>query len=402
MQPIPVKNALDDLAAAIRREHLSAQQALKMSLTHAIRAGELLAEAKRQLGHGRWLPWLATKAKIPPRTAQIYLKLFRAYGDDPKCAARRFSSLRDALRLLVRAVPEDDDQCAGEDVFLPPPIRPVSHPGDLWSLGDHRLLCGDATDPLAVARLLGAREPILLVADPPYGIALDLAWRNRAAISQGIRDSPGHRDTSVQNDTRADWSEAFALAPSVKAAYVFHASSRTAEVYEGLASIGFDRFQQVIWDKERSVIGRTHYSFRHECIWYARRAGAPWYGHPGEQSTIWTAPSPKFQSGSSEEKFEHPTQKPIELMRRPILNHLRPGELVYDPFLGSGTTLAAAEVTGRVCLGVEIDPRYVDVAIQRWEALTGKAATLKGRTFDEVRAERTGRACASTRATVAS
>jgi DNA modification methylase len=94
--------------------------------------------------------------------------------------------------------------------------------------------------------------------------------------------------------------------------------------------------------------------------------------------------------GSEEEKFDHPTQKPLELMRRPILNHLKRGELVYDPFLGSGTTLAAAELTGRVCLGIEIDPQYVDVSVTRWQTLTGKKATLlgDGRSFAEVARKR--------------
>ena len=95
--------------------------------------------------------------------------------------------------------------------------------------------------------------------------------------------------------------------------------------------------------------------------------------------------------GSDEEKYDHPTQKPVELMRRPILNHTRRGELVYEPFLGSGTTLAAAELTERVCYGMELDPKYVDVVIERWQLLTGKQATLEadGRTFEQVKAERT-------------
>jgi DNA modification methylase len=112
---------------------------------------------------------------------------------------------------------------------------------------------------------------------------------------------------------------------------------------------------------------------------------------PGENSTIWDSPSPKFIMGSSgEEKYDHPTQKPVELMRRPILNHTKRGEVVYDPFLGSGTTLAAAEVTGRVCYGLEIDAKYADVVVTRWQSLTGKKATLEGdgRTFDEIAQER--------------
>ena len=124
-----------------------------------------------------------------------------------------------------------------------------------------------------------------------------------------------------------------------------------------------------------------------------RKKNAPWFGKTGENSTIWDSASPKFiMGGSDEEKYDHPTQKPVDLMRRPILNHLRRGELVYDPFLGSGTTLAAAELTERVCYGVELDPKYTDVIIERWQQLSGKKAKLdgNGQTFSEVKAERTG------------
>ena len=122
-----------------------------------------------------------------------------------------------------------------------------------------------------------------------------------------------------------------------------------------------------------------------------RKKNAPWYGKAGENSTIWDSPSPKFiMGGADEDKYDHPTQKPVDLMRRPILNHLRRDELVYDPFLGSGTTLAAAELTARVCYGMELDPKYIDVIVARWQQLTGKKATLKsdGRTFEEIAQER--------------
>jgi len=205
------------------------------------------------------------------------------------------------------------------------------------------------------------------------------------------RRTEGYRETSILGDTRADWSEAYALVPSLSVAYVWHASVFTREVLDGLLRIGFEHHQQIIWDKGRAVMTRTHYWFEHEPCWYVRKKNAPWYGKPGANSTIWTSPSPKFfMGGSGEDKFDHPTQKPIELMRRPILNHLRRGELVYDPFLGSGTTLAAAELTGRVCCAIELDPKYVDVAIQRWQSLSGKKALLEGdgRTFDQVASER--------------
>ena len=278
------------------------------------------------------------------------------------------------------------------------PAEPVSMPGDLWICGNHRVLCGDSTDPEAVARLLENRKPLLMVTDPPYGIELDSEWRDRAGLngcgpaepSYMKQRTKGHHNTSISSDTRADWSEAFELVPSLQVAYVWHASKFTREVLEGLLRIGFVHHQQIIWNKGRTVLTRTHYWFQHEPCWYVRKKNAPWYGKPGENSTIWDSPSPKFiMGGSGEEKFDHPTQKPVELMRRPILNHTKPRELVFEPFLGSGTTLAVAELTGRVCCGMELDPKFVDVGVMRWERLTGKTATLEdGRTFAEVRAAR--------------
>jgi len=291
----------------------------------------------------------------------------------------------------------DDEQKA--NAAPPLPESPVSRAGDLWLLGQHRVLCGDSTSPEAVARLIGERQPRLMVTDPPYGIELDTEWRDRAGLnglgaaepSYMKQRTEGHTETSISGDTRADWSEAFALVPSLEVAYVWHASKFTREVLDGLLRIGFVHHQQIIWDKGRTVLTRTHYWFQHEPCWYVRKKNAPWFGKAGENSTIWSSPSPKFiMGGSDEEKFDHPTQKPVELMRRPILNHLRRGELVYEPFLGSGTTLAAAELTQRICYGMELDPKYVDVVVQRWQTLSGKQATVDGdgRTFDDLRAER--------------
>jgi DNA modification methylase len=158
-----------------------------------------------------------------------------------------------------------------------------------------------------------------------------------------------------------------------------------------LLGIGFSYHQQIIWNKGRPVLTRTPYWFQHEPCWFVRKPNAPWYGKPGENTTVWDSPSPKFiMGGSNEEKFDHPTQKPIALMRKPIVNHTRQGELVYEPFLGSGTTLAAAELAGRICCGIEIDPKYVDVTVKRWEQLTGKQAVLDGdgRSFGEISNER--------------
>src|SRR5271169_5148466 len=300
--------------------------------------------------------------------------------------------------------PGDDDQA---NLAPPLPENPVSRLGDLWLCGPHRVLCGDATSPKAVAMLLGERKPALLVTDPPYGIELDSEWRDRAGLNDGSRlgakhsypaepsymkkRTEGHTETSISGDTRADWSEAFELVPSLQIAYVWHASVFTREVLNGLLRIGFLYPQQIIWNKGRTVLTRTHYWYQHEPCWYVRKKNAPWFGKPGENSTVWDSPSPKFiMGGSDEENFDHPTQKPVELVRKPILNHTKRGELIYEPFLGSGTTLAAAELTERVCYGIELDPKYVDVVVQRFIGLSGKKAVLDGdgRTFEEIARER--------------
>jgi DNA modification methylase len=281
----------------------------------------------------------------------------------------------------------------------PVPQNPVSRVGDLWICGKHRVLCGDATSLEAVKTVLGDRKPLLMTTDPPYGIQLDSEWRDRAGLNGCGPAEPsymkhrtkGHTETTISGDTRADWSEAFELVPSLQIAYVWHASVFTREVLNGLERVGFLYPQQIVWNKGRTVLTRTHYWYQHEPCWYVRKKNAPWFGKAGENATIWDSPSPKFiMGGSDESKFDHPTQKPVDLMRRPILNHLKRGEAVYDPFLGSGTTLAAAELTERVCYGIELDPKYVDVIVLRWQTLNGKKAKLDGdgRAFEEVAAER--------------
>jgi len=297
-------------------------------------------------------------------------------------------------------IPDAEEQA---DSAPPLPEIPVSRLSDLWLCGNprqpHRVLCADATNPEMVARLLGDRQPVLLVTDPPYGIALDSEWRDRAGLNgRGPAEASymkhrtaGHTNTSISSDTRADWSEAFALVPGLQVAYVWHASVFTREVLDGLLRIGFLYPQQIIWNKGRAVLTRTHYWYQHEPCWYVRKKNAPWFGKSGENSTVWDSASPKFiMGGSDEQKYDHPTQKPVALMQRPILNHTRRGELIYDPFLGSGTTLAAAEVTERVCYGLELDPKYVDVVVSRWQALSGEPAHLDGdgRTFDEIAVDR--------------
>jgi len=306
-----------------------------------------------------------------------------------------FDDVELARLLELQDVPQG---LTDEDAVLEVPQETISKPGDLFLLGRHRLICGDCTDPDVVAKLLGNAKPLLLITDPPYGIELDSEWRDRAGLNgHGPAEASymkhrieGHTETTISGDTRADWSSAFELVPSLEVAYVWHASKFTREVLDGLLRIGFLHHQQIIWNKCRTVLTRTLYWFQHEPCWFVRKKNAPWYGKAGENSTVWDCPSPKFiMGGSKEEKWDHPTQKPMEVMRKPILNHSLPGEAIYDCFLGSGTTLIAAEQTGRVCYGVELDAKYIDVIVRRWQQYTGKQAVLEdGRPFDEIAEER--------------
>jgi DNA modification methylase len=291
------------------------------------------------------------------------------------------------------------------DQAPPLPEAATTHSGDLWLLGQHRVLCGDATSRDLVARLIGDNKPLVMVTDPPYGVELDSEWRDRAGINkrgpaESKRRIEGHTRTMISGDTVADWSSAFELVPSLQVAYVWHASRFTSEVLSGLLRIGFVHHQQIIWRKTVAALTRSQYWFQHEPCWYVRKKNAPWYGRPGENTTVWDAASPKMiMGGSTEEKFDHPTQKPVDIMRRPILNHTSRSDAVYDPFLGSGTTVMASELTDRACYGLELDPSYIDVTIERWQRFTGKTAMLDtdGRTFDQVRTDRLSKMEESTR-----
>jgi hypothetical protein len=256
----------------------------------------------------------------------------------------------------------------------------VTRTGDLWICGQNRVLCGDSTSADAVAVLFGSAQPVLMVTDPPFGVSLDPRWRERAGL--------GHlRQTGkVPNDHQVDWSAAHRLFPG-DVVYVWHAGIHAAEVATGLESAGFRIRSQIVWAKQHFALSRGDYHWGHEVCWYAVREGksSRWSGDR-TQSTLWQIANLNPFGGSNEEATGHGTQKPVELMRRPILNNSVRGDIIYDPFLGSGTTLIAAHTTDRICFGLDIDPGYIDLTIRRWQKLTDKTALLAsdGRSFDDV------------------
>jgi len=244
------------------------------------------------------------------------------------------------------------------------PVAPVSALGDAWLLGKHRLICGDCTDPLVVDRALGGVRPHLMVTDPPYGVAYDPAWRNRAGLGNAKRTG------KVENDHRADWREAWALFPGA-VAYVWHGALHAATVAESLEACEFKIRAQIIWANDRLVLGRGDYHWQHEPCWYAVKGNGRW-GGDRKQTTLWQVPT----RGQDTETI-HSTQKPVACMRRPMENNSHPGDSVCEPFSGSGTTIIAGEIIGRRVHAIEVSPAYVDVAVQRWQAFTGRQATFR-------------------------
>jgi len=241
--------------------------------------------------------------------------------------------------------------------------------GELFVLGRHRLLCGDATSAGDVARVLEGAIPVLMATDPPYGVGYDPAWRHRVNPQQ--RTAVG----TVLNDDRANWTPAWQLSPG-RVAYVWHAALKAPGVARDLEAAGFAIRSQIIWVKQHFALSRGDYHWGHEPCWYAVRGKGQWRGDR-RQTTVWDVPNLNPLGGSRDWENAitgHGTQKPVRLFEIPILNHTQPGQAVYDAFCGSGTAIIAAEKLGRTCYAIDLDPQYVQVAVARWEAFTGEKA----------------------------
>lgn len=323
---------------------------------------------------------------------------FRGTGYSPKELERLIAKYAGDVPL-----PNEDDPAVK-------PKKPRSRKGQVYQLGPHRILCGDSTHAADVSKLLSGASPSLMVTDPPYGVEYDPEWRIRA----GVTKAKSQKMAKVANDHRADWTEAWELFRGA-IAYVWHGGLHAAEVQQSLERAGFEIRSQIVWVKDRFALSRGHYHWQHEPCWMAVRkhAQANWngarnqsttWGKQGEtfsdrlqaaalaedwpeiariaqdinealQTTVWAIPA-REDAGHG-----HGTQKPVECMRRPMVNHTVPGDAIYDPFLGSGSTLIAAESTGRVCYGMDIAPeciRHDDRAIRSADRQKGDKG-MRGR-----------------------
>ena len=226
--------------------------------------------------------------------------------------------------------------------------------GNLWQIGEHRLLCGDSTKREDVERVMDI--PLnLCVTDPPYGVEYDANWRNDAAEKR-LLSYAARRVGQVENDSNDDWRSAWELFTG-DVLYCWHAGLRASNTQMALESVGFEVRAQIIWTKPHFVIGRGHYTPRHEPCWYCVRKGkqASWIGEK-LQDTVWHVSLDRNTEGG------HSTQKPLECMARPIRNH--EGD-VYEPFAGSGTTMVACQNLNRKCRAIEISPNYCAVILER-------------------------------------
>lgn len=275
--------------------------------------------------------------------------------------------------------PIDVESESGEDeeVEIDENAEAVTNPGDIWLLGDHRLICGDSTDKQVVSNLFKDKKPNLMVTDPPYGI-------NYNPVERG---GGGHcsksREGKVLNDDRCSWYESYALFPG-NVAYVWCPSSFIDVFMTDLKQCGFKINPFIVWNKDMFALGMTDYQQKHEPCIYATKGNHNWKGGRS-QTTVWDIPIISHLK-KEEGEWGHSTQKPIECMKRPIENNSETGDYVYDPFCGSGTTIIAAQRTGRKCLACELNPVYCDAIVKRWEHETGERAIREsdGLAFDDL------------------
>jgi len=277
------------------------------------------------------------------------------------------------------------------EVDDPGPAEPteqaISRLGDLWLLGNHRLLCGDSTSEADVGRLLAGDKPSLLSTDPPY--CVDYTGAERPQES-GKDWSDKYHEVEIADLGEFLRSVLKTVLPHLQpdaAIYVWHAHLQYPTIDRVFEEFGILRHQPIIWSKASSTFTYSYYRWAHEtCLFGWRQGHKPPHYLENGLSTVWEAD----WEGKARSSTFHPTSKPVRLFEIPMEQHTKPGAVVLEPFCGSGSQLIAAEKLGRRCRAMEISPPFVDGAVLRWQTATGKQATLEGdgRTFAEVAAER--------------
>ena len=329
------------------------------------------------VGHGRYMayqkypegikePWIVTAEDLTPAQVKGYRLMDNKSNESDWDMALAIEELKelDILGFDIALTGFDKDlliEADAQDDVIPENPPPIAKLGDLWALGEHRVLCGDSTSLEDVERLMGGKKADMVFTDPPYNIAYEGGTKKREVIA---------------NDDVVDFYDfllraysSFALSMKLGAAiYVCHADTERVNFTKAFRDAGFYLSSVVIWAKNNSTFGRADYFWKHEPILYGWREGGShtWHGD-NKQDTVWNVNRPSKSEA-------HPTMKPIELIEKALINSSKQEDLILDLFLGSGSTLIAAQKTGRICYGMELDPKYVDVIIKRWEDYTGNKA----------------------------
>lgn len=367
------RRRLDELKAALESspEMLDARPLIALPDGRVI-GGNMRLRAAAELGWER-IPTVVVD--LDEQTARMWaLRDNAAYGEweEPALAEMLanldlagqdlsltgFSSTElDRLLRSVQAEPSVDPDAVPEV-----PAEPTTRDGELWALGDHLLLCGDATVPSSLDRLMGAEPARMMFTDPPWNVAIGLDSNPRHRQREGLKN----------DDLGAEDFQAFlsafvtAAAPKVSGdVYCVLGASEWPRLDATLRGAGYHWSATIIWVKDVFVLGRSKYHRRYEPIWYgwAKRSS---FNGARNLDDVWD-PRPKASA-------EHPTMKPVALVQRAIHNSSDRGDVILDPFGGSGTTLIAAHLTGRRARLMELDPAYCDVIVRRWEQLTGETA----------------------------
>jgi DNA modification methylase len=279
-----------------------------------------------------------------------------------------------------------------ESPIPPPPEHPVSKPGDTWRLGAHTLVCADSTDAAVVQRAIGDTRAALFATDPPYLVGYTGTNKLSASKSDGKDWSADYEDWDDEKQGQKLYDDfiavavAHAILPNA-AWYCWHASRRQAMLEDSWIKAGAFVHQQVVWVKTRGVLTRSHFLWRHEPCLHGWLKGKrpPFRRQRQDPTSVWEVASSEVESK------DHPTSKPVRLFEIPMLVHTQPGDTCYEPFSGSGSQLIAAERTGRRCVALELNPRFVDVAVLRWQNETKSKAMLaeNGETFEHASDTRT-------------
>ncbi len=267
---------------------------------------------------------------------------------------------------------------AAEDDVPSVPDVPITKPGDLYLMGGHKLLCGDSTKAEDVARLMNGEKAGLIATDPPYGISYDSAELHEHGVSFAKIKSDDLENENLQAFLEKAFKCALKAIRPDAAWYLWHAMLTQAFfAAAAAAAAAVILHRQIIWVKPVLVFGRGQYHWQHELCFMGWIKGHQPPNLTGfKDTTVWNIDG---VPQSERKDFKHSTPKLVELFRRPILKHLKRGEIAYEPFAGSGPQFIAAEMTERRCFGIELEPGYCDVIVKRWETLTGKRAVLESK-----------------------